>query len=46
MSEVNFEQVVQFLKQLKIIFANALEVEDGKGKFVEDNWRREQGRWW
>jgi len=43
MSEVNFEQVVQFLKQLQDNISSALEKEDGKGKFVEDNWQREQG---
>ena len=43
MSEVNFDQVVQFLKQLQDNICSALEKEDGKGKFVEDNWQREQG---
>lgn len=43
MSEVNFDQVVQFLKQLQDNICCALEKEDGKGKFVEDNWQREQG---
>lgn len=43
MSEVNIETVVSFLKSLQDNICSALEQADGKGKFVEDNWTREEG---
>ncbi|MAG75150.1 MAG: oxygen-dependent coproporphyrinogen oxidase [Colwelliaceae bacterium] len=43
MSEVNIETVVSFLKSLQDNICSALEQADGKGKFVEDNWAREEG---
>jgi coproporphyrinogen III oxidase len=43
MSQVNFNQVVDFLKQLQDNICQALESTDGSGKFVEDNWTRAEG---
>ncbi|MEW6989557.1 oxygen-dependent coproporphyrinogen oxidase [Colwelliaceae bacterium 6441] len=43
MSQVNINQVVDFLKQLQNTICQALEVADGSGKFVEDNWKRAEG---
>lgn len=43
MSQVNFNQVIEFLKQLQDNICQALETADGSGKFVEDNWTREEG---
>ena len=43
MSQVNFNQVIEFLKQLQNNICLALEKADGRGKFVEDNWTRAEG---
>ena len=43
MSQVNFNQVIDFLKQLQNNICQALESADGSGKFIEDNWIREEG---
>ncbi|MCO4798306.1 MAG: oxygen-dependent coproporphyrinogen oxidase [Colwelliaceae bacterium] len=43
MSQVNFNQVIEFLKQLQDNICQALEAADGSGKFVEDNWTRKEG---
>ncbi|GAA6205515.1 oxygen-dependent coproporphyrinogen oxidase [Thalassotalea sp. SU-HH00458] len=43
MSQVNFNQVIEFLKQLQDNICQALELADGSGKFVEDNWTRAEG---
>jgi coproporphyrinogen III oxidase len=43
MSQVNFNQVIEFLKQLQDTICQALESADGSGKFVEDNWTRAEG---
>ncbi len=43
MSQVNFQQVIDFLKQLQDNICQALEQADGSGKFVEDNWTRAEG---
>ena len=43
MSAVNIDKVVDFLKGLQDQICHALESVDGKGKFVEDNWVRQEG---
>ena len=43
MSQINFEQVIEFLKELQDNICQALEYADGTGKFVEDSWTREEG---
>ncbi|MDO6446664.1 oxygen-dependent coproporphyrinogen oxidase [Colwellia sp. 1_MG-2023] len=43
MSQVNFKQVIEFLKQLQDNICQSLESADGNGKFVEDNWTRAEG---
>ena len=43
MSQVNFKQVIEFLKQLQDNICQSLESADGNGKFVEDNWKRAEG---
>ncbi|MBN7821861.1 oxygen-dependent coproporphyrinogen oxidase [Bowmanella sp. Y26] len=43
MSNVNLEQVKQFLLGLQNSICQTLELVDGKGNFVEDNWQREEG---
>ena len=43
MSEVNIDKVVAYLKALQNQICQALEIADGEGKFVEDNWKREEG---
>ena len=43
MSAVDINTVVDFLKGLQDQICNALEQADGKAKFVEDNWIREEG---
>lgn len=43
MSDVNINQVIEFLKQLQDNICQALESADGSGEFVEDNWKREEG---
>ncbi|MDG1752699.1 MAG: oxygen-dependent coproporphyrinogen oxidase [Thalassotalea sp.] len=43
MSQVNINQVIEFLKQLQDNICQALESADGSGKFVEDNWIRPEG---
>lgn len=43
MSDVNINQVIEFLKQLQDNICHALEETDGSGTFVEDNWTRKEG---
>ncbi len=43
MSQINIEQVIEFLKSLQDNICDALERADGNGKFVEDNWQRAEG---
>ena len=43
MSQVNIESVIEYLKLLQDEICHALEKEDGKAKFVEDNWTRAEG---
>lgn len=43
MSEINIETVIEFLQGLQDNICNALEQEDGTGKFVEDKWQRPEG---
>ena len=43
MSQVNIESVIEYLKSLQDDICRALEQEDGKGKFAEDNWQRPEG---
>jgi len=43
MSQNKIEQVIEFLKQLQDEICNSLEQTDGKGKFIEDSWIREEG---
>ena len=43
MSQINFDQVVDFLKSLQDRICDALETADGSGKFIEDNWQRQEG---
>ena len=43
MSEINIEIVKEYLLKLQDTICDALSEEDGKEKFVEDAWDREQG---
>lgn len=43
MSKVNIETVIEFLKSLQDNICSALEVADGNGQFIEDNWKRSEG---
>ncbi|TWX63256.1 oxygen-dependent coproporphyrinogen oxidase [Colwellia sp. C1TZA3] len=43
MSTININVVVEFLKSLQDQICTALEVADGSGKFIEDNWQRAEG---
>ena len=43
MSEINIEVVKEYLLKLQDTICDALSEEDGKEKFVEDAWKREQG---
>ena len=43
MSQVNIETVIEFLKSLQDNICSALEVADGSGQFIEDNWKRAEG---
>ena len=43
MSQINIDQVVEFLKTLQDQICSALEQADGEAKFVEDLWQREEG---
>jgi coproporphyrinogen III oxidase len=43
MSTININVVVEFLKSLQDQICSALEVADGSGKFIEDNWQRAEG---
>ena len=43
MSEINLETVKDYLLKLQDTICDALSEEDGKEKFFEDNWKREQG---
>ncbi len=40
---VSKEEISQWFKTLQDNICHALEIEDGKGKFEEDNWKREGG---
>ncbi len=42
-STPDLEQVKTYLLGLQQSICDALEIEDGTGKFLEDNWHREQG---
>jgi coproporphyrinogen III oxidase len=37
------EEITDWFKQLQDAICSALEMEDGKGKFAEENWTREEG---
>ncbi len=39
----DINEVICFLKQLQDNICQALEEADGEGKFIEDNWQREEG---
>jgi coproporphyrinogen III oxidase len=43
MSQVSIETVIEFLKSLQDNICSALEVADGSGHFIEDNWARAEG---
>lgn len=43
MSEINIEVVKEYLLKLQDTICDALSEEDGKEKFIEDAWEREQG---
>lgn len=43
MSTVNINVVIEFLKSLQDQICASLEAADGSGKFIEDNWVREEG---
>ena len=43
MSIININVVIEFLKSLQDQICASLEAADGSGKFVEDNWVREEG---
>ncbi|MCW3102383.1 MAG: oxygen-dependent coproporphyrinogen oxidase [Bacteroidetes bacterium] len=37
------EEITEWLRSLQDHICNALEAEDGKGRFIEDNWQRAEG---
>src|SRR4051812_47562946 len=37
------EEITEWLRSLQDNICKALEAEDGKGRFIEDNWLREEG---
>lgn len=41
--EITKENITEFLKNLQDNICSALETADGKSKFIEDNWTREEG---
>lgn len=43
MNQVNIETVISFFKQLQDDICAQLEQADGRGKFIEDAWQREEG---
>ena len=43
MSIININVVIEFLKSLQDQICASLEAADGSGKFIEDNWVREEG---
>ncbi|WP_416306812.1 oxygen-dependent coproporphyrinogen oxidase [Neptunicella sp. SCSIO 80796] len=43
MSTPDIQQVITFFHKLQDNICQTLELADGKGRFVEDNWQREQG---
>ena len=43
MSKIDINLVIKFLKSLQDQICDALEVADGTGKFIEDNWTRAEG---
>ena len=40
---IEISPVIEYLKSLQDRICNALEQEDGSGKFIEDNWKRAEG---
>lgn len=40
---IEISTVIEYLKSLQDKICNALEQEDGSGKFIEDNWKRAEG---
>ncbi len=40
---IEISPVIEYLKSLQDKICNALEQEDGSGKFIEDNWKRAEG---
>ncbi|NMP17861.1 oxygen-dependent coproporphyrinogen oxidase [Thalassotalea sp. Y01] len=43
MSQVNIDTVITYLQSLQDKICDALEHADGRGKFMEDSWQREEG---
>lgn len=43
MSTIDINVVITFLKSLQDKICSELEAADGRGKFIEDNWQREEG---
>ena len=43
MSTIDIHVVITFLKSLQDKICSELEAADGRGKFIEDNWQREEG---
>ena len=43
MSQVNIDKVIDFLKSLQDKICQELEIADGSGTFIEDNWTRAEG---
>lgn len=43
MTHINIDTVIEYLLTLQDNICNALEMADGNGKFVEDNWQRAEG---
>lgn len=43
MNTININVVIEFLKSLQDQICSELELADGGGKFVEDNWKRAEG---
>ncbi|MGJ8694069.1 MAG: oxygen-dependent coproporphyrinogen oxidase [Thalassotalea sp.] len=43
MSTIKIETVIEYLQTLQDKICDALEVADGSGKFIEDNWQRAEG---
>ena len=43
MSEIAVESVRSYLLQLQNDICQALELEDGQARFIEDRWQRDEG---